>query len=247
MDILFDIVIPVGPNDINVINKMIEHTQQYIIGYRNIYLVSFDPTINFKNCITINENIFPFNKNIIANYLGNNDRLGWYLQQLIKLYASFYIEELLDNYLIIDCDTFFLKKTSFFDENDLPLYNHGEEYHIGYFEHMSKLHPTLNRYKNEMSGICHHMIFQKSILKDLFKLVEDYHNNEKPFYKIFLENIDTNIISSASEYEIYFNYLCIYKQDKFKIRKLNYIDISLNNYYNHINNGYDYISCHHYI
>jgi len=62
-----------------------------------------------------------------------------------------------------------------------------------------------------------------------------------------LENVDTNLISSASEYEIYFNYLCIYKHGKFKIRKLNYIDISLNNYYNHINNGYDYISCHHYI
>jgi len=243
---LFDIVIPLGECDINKIDKTIQHIKTNVIGYRNIYIVSYDKNINIEGCITIDENIFDFKKDIY-DMTFIHDRKGWYLQQLIKLYASFYIEELLDNYLIIDCDTFFLKKTSFFDENDLPLYNHGEEYHIGYFEHMSKLHPTLNRYKNEMSGICHHMIFQKSILKDLFKLVEDYHNNEKPFYKIFLENIDTNIISSASEYEIYFNYLCIYKNDKFKIRKLNNLNISFSNYDNYINSEYDYISCHNYI
>jgi hypothetical protein len=242
---LFDIVIPLGQNDINKINKTIEHIKTNVIGYRNIYIVSYDKNINIDGCITIDENIFDFKKDISIMTFTHN-RNGWYLQQLIKLYASFYIEELLDNYLIIDCDTFFLKKTIFFDENDLPLYNHGEEYHIEYFKHMSKLHPTLNRYKNEMSGICHHMMFQKTVIKDLFKLVEDYHNNEKPFYKIFLENIDTNICSSASEYEIYFNYLCIYKQDKFKIRKLNFIDISFNDYNRYINYGFDYISCHHY-
>jgi hypothetical protein len=243
---LFDVVIPLGANDINKIDKTVENVKTNVIGYRNIYIVSYDKNINIDGCITIDENIFDFKKDIYDMTFTYN-RNGWYLQQLIKLYSSFYIEELLDNYLIIDCDTFFFKKTSFFDENDLPLYNHGEEYHIPYFEHMSKLHPTLNRYKYEISGICHHMMFQKPILKDLFKLVEDYHNNEKPFYKFFLEYIDTNIISSASEYEIYFNYLCIYKQGKFKIRKLNNLNISFSNYDNYVNSEYDYISCHNYI
>ncbi len=241
MDILFDIVIPVGPNDINVINKMIEHTQQYIIGYRNIYLVSFDPTINFKNCITINENIFPFNKNIIANYLGNNDRLGWYLQQLIKLYAGFTIKDILNNYLVIDSDTYFYKYTSFF-KNKLPLYNTGTEHHLPYFNHMNKLHPTLCR-KTNFSGICHHMMFQTNIVSELFKLVESYH--KEPFYIAFLKCINKNDIlgSGASEYEIYFNYLHIYHNDKFSIRLLKWKNThTLNNNENH-----DYISYHWYM
>ena len=241
MDILFDIVIPIGPNDIKMINKMIDNTKKYIIGYRNIYLVSYDPDINVENCITINENIFPFNKNIIANYLGKNNRNGWYLQQLIKFYSGFVIKGILNNYLVIDSDTIFLKFTTFF-KNKLPLYNFGIEYNIPYFTHMNKLHPTLCK-NTSYSGICHHMLFQRNIIDELFKLVENYHNN--CFYIIFLKCINaTDILGSgASEYEIYFNYLHIYHKEKFIIRELKW-----ENTHSFIeNNKLDYISCHWYM
>jgi hypothetical protein len=241
MDILFDIVIPVGPNDTTVISKMIEHTKEFIIGYRNIYLVSFDPNIKFDNCITIDENIFPFNKNTIAKYLGNNNRNGWYLQQLIKLYAGFNIKNILTNYLVIDSDTYFFKYTGFF-KNKIPLYNISNEYNQPYFSHMKKLHPTLIK-KTSFSGICHHMMFQTKIISQLFKLIESYHR--KPFYICFLECIDSNHIlgSGASEYEIYFNYLHIYHSTEFKIRQLKWTNSSFL-----INNdNYDYISYHWYM
>jgi hypothetical protein len=235
---LFDIVIPVGPNDSTIISKMIEHTKEFIIGYRNIYLVSFDPNIKFDGCITIDENIFPFNKNTVASYLGNNNRNGWYLQQLIKLYAGFHIENILTNFLVIDSDTYFFKHTEFFKDN-VPLYNTGTEYHLPYFHHMNLLHPTLSK-QTYFSGICHHMMFQTSILKELFMLVESYHN--KPFYVCFLECVDKNQIlgSGASEYEIYFNYLHINHENKFLIRQLKWKD---SNSLININN-YDYISYH---
>jgi hypothetical protein len=37
------------------------------------------------------------------------NRNGWYLQQLLKLYASFVIKDLLNDYLVIDADVYFLK------------------------------------------------------------------------------------------------------------------------------------------
>lgn len=238
MDVLFDVVIPIGPNDIGVVSKMIEHTQKCVIGYRNIYLVSFDPTVKFENCITIDENIFPFNKKTIAKYLGNNNRIGWYLQQLIKLHSGFVIKDILNNYLTIDSDTYFCKSTAFF-KNNLPLYNVGTEYHDPYFKHMNKLHPTLKK-QTQFSGICHHMMFQTNVIAELFKLVEDYHNDI--FYVIFLKCVNENHVlgSGASEYEIYFNYLCIYHKNKFSIRQLKWknVDVLIDD------DNCDYISCH---
>jgi hypothetical protein len=239
-----DIVICLGPNDVNIINLMVNYTKNNIIGFRNIYIISYDHNIKIDGCITIDENIFPFNKDSIIH---NNNK--WYLQQLLKLYSSIIIDGILDNVLIIDADTIFFKKTSFFEKN-IPLYSYGHEYNYCYFEHMKKLHPSLNKQDINKSGICHHLLIQKNILKELFKLIEDYHN--KPFYQVFIENIDHNIWTGASEYEIYFNYILFYHSDKIKIRKLNFDNrprnfSSISQTNNDVNNDYNYISYHHYM
>jgi hypothetical protein len=243
----FDIIIPLGPNDLNKIEIMFDNTKKNIIGYNKIYIITnknnFDKLEKYNDIKLIDEDIFDFNINYINSLKNNSDkkRSGWYFQQLIKLYASFYIQELLPNYLVIDSDTNFLKPTTFFN-NNLPLYNFGTENHKPYFTHIQKLHPSLYK-KSNVSGICHHMMFQKNIIQQLFYLVESYHN--KKFYEIFLENVSNNEWSGsgASEYELYFNYLHLYHNDKFKIRELKWKNASrLNN-----NNQYDYISCHWYL
>jgi hypothetical protein len=237
MNSLYDIVIPVGPNDLNRIIKSINYTKKNILGYRKIFMVS---KINFKidGTIFIDENIFNFN---INQYIGNTNRNGWYLQQLIKLYSGFYIPDILNNYLVLDADTFFLKPTGFFNQG-IPLYNTGTEYHLPYFHHMSKLHPQLYKVNNE-SGICHHMLFQKHVLQKLFNLVESYHG--KPFYQAFLLCINPHDIlgSGASEYEIYYSYLHIFHSNEFKIRKLKWTNCSQLIE----NEDYNYVSCHWYL
>ena len=80
---LFDIVIPIGPNDKSIIEQQIKYTKKNIIGYRNIYLISYDSSIKIDGCITINENMFPFNIETVAKYHGKLKRNGWYLQQFI--------------------------------------------------------------------------------------------------------------------------------------------------------------------
>lgn len=242
---IFDIIIPLGPNDLNKIDIMFDNTKKNVIGYNKIYIITnkqnFNKLEKYNNIILIDENIFDFNINYINSLKNNTDkrRSGWYFQQLIKLYAGFYINNLLPNYLVIDSDTNFLKPTTFF-QNDLPLYNFGSEHHKPYFTHMQKLHPSLYK-KSNVSGICHHMMFQKNIIKQLFYLVESYHN--KKFYEIFLENVSNNEWSGsgASEYEIYFNYLHLYHNNKFKIRELKWTNSVV------FNNDYDYISSHWYL
>ena len=166
----FDIIICVGPYDSNIIENMIPYTKKNVIGYRNIYLVCADPTINIDGTITIDEKIFPFNIDDLIAKFGNNNRNGWYLQQLLKLYSGNVIPGLLPNYLIIDSDTFFLKPVSFMDNNSKYIYTIGDEYHIPYFEHMKLLNTNFIKSYSK-SGICHHMMMETKYIKELFNII----------------------------------------------------------------------------
>jgi len=215
---LFDIVIPLGPNDINVIYKQIEYNKKNVIGYRNIYIISFDKNIFIDGCITIDENIFPFSKNDIESICGHSSRTAWILQQLLKLYAVFIIPDILETVLIIDSDTIFLKPTTFINNDNKKLYCTATENHTPYFVHMNKLNPVLERVQN-CSGIVHHMIFEKRILIKLFESVKNIHNED--FWISFLKCITNANIPCASEYEIYFNYILKYNFNGIILRNLN--------------------------
>lgn len=236
---LFDIVIPVGPNDIEQCHRQIQYTKRNIIGYRNIYIISYDPSIQIDACITINENIFPFSIGDVAVYHGKSSRNGWYLQQLLKLYVGFVIPDILSAYLVIDCDTYWLKPTEFI-RNRKWLYNFGTECHIPYFEHMKSLHPSFEKMNSDMSGISHHMIFEVDYIKHIIELVESHHH--KPFWIVFLEQVVDKLGAGASEYELYFNYVLKYHPDEVEVRKLNWKNVL------HIdqNSDLDYVSHHWY-
>jgi len=241
---IFDIVINVGLNDKEIIKKQIVYTKKNIIGYRNIYLIVYFENFTLDDCIIVNDNIFPFNINDIEKYLGNNKNNGCVLRQLLKLYAGNVIPNILDKYLVIDADTFFLKETIFIN-NNICLYNPGKEYHYEYFDHIKKLHPTLYKVNKDLSGISHHMIFETKYIKSLFKLIENYHKKE--FYKVFLENIIIGERFFCSEYELYFNYMLIYHNDNINIRNLKWDNTEYNNLEYYKNLDYDYISSHHYL
>ncbi len=204
--------------------------------------MSCDPNFSCDGCIIVDESIFPFTKRDVEEYIPNKNRSGWYLQQLLKLYSGFIIDGILPNYLVIDADTLFLKPTTFF-RDDKPLYNIAGEYHKPYFIHMEKLHPEFKK-QTRHSGICHHMMFQTNIIKELFDKVCNYHN-KKDFWKIFLENVDEKHYgaSGASEYEIYLTFLMLYKKDQFIIRNLSWINYPIIP----LNCHFDYISRHWYM
>ena len=193
----------------------------------------------------MSNNIFPFNFEIVANIVQPNprSRAGWYLQQLIKLYAGFYIPDILDHYLVIDSDVFFLREIEFMDKDNIPYYALGEEYHIPYFNHMLHLHPSLTKQINQ-SAICHHMMFNRNYISELFQLVENTHN--EIFWKVFLQKVTEKTYNSSgtSEYEMYLNYMLQYYPDKIKIREL-----SWRNIYNwsDIKFSYDFVAFHHYV
>jgi len=215
----FDILIPVGPNEIPIIKDVIRLVNTNVKGFNKIYLVSHDETLEVEGCITINEKIFPFNKEDIANIVGESPRISWLYQQLLKLYGVNVIPNCLDNILILDSDVFVLKELEFMD-GEKPIFTVGYEYTVEYHEHSKRLHPSLIRVHNDYSGISHHMVFNKKYLSELFNLIEDFHG--KSFFNVFLEVIDSSNKNDlkCSEYEIYFNFMCLYHTNDMVIREL---------------------------
>lgn len=247
----FDVVIPIGPSDICILSNQLINTKSNIIGFRYIYLICFDINNvkravqnNHNDVIFIDEQIFPFTIEDVASYLGNSKRNGWYLQQLLKLHAGIVIPDISDKYLVIDADTFFLKPTTFSTPDGALLYNFGTEYHQPYFEHMKRLHFSFQK-QTPYSGICHHMMFQTQIIVEMFHMVESLHN--KPFWRVFLENIDKCHIpfSGTSEYEIYFNFI-IQTGRQIQIRLLKWNNVQYNPIEDKNSDDFVYVSWHSY-
>jgi hypothetical protein len=245
----FDIVIPLGPKEISRFYQQIEFTKKNVTGYRNIYIVTCNLNVDVPGCTIVDENIFPF-KDFISEYFfthnGKKNRNGWYFQQLVKLYAGVYIENILDNYLVVDADVFFMKPINFM-ENDKPIFTLGDEHHIPYFIHMNVLHENLLK-SHDKSGICHHMLFSKKYINEIFELVEEKHKN--PFWQVFILSVQEHKNhsldaddSGASEYEIYFNYMVKYHNNNIVTRNLTWGGVSINDYESkRFNQDSDYIS-----
>lgn len=227
MNQLFDIVTCLGPNDVDVIHKSITYTKRNVIGYRNIYIISYDPTLKIDGAIIIDENIFPFNKQMLETMYGKRPRIGWYLQQLLKLYAGNIIPGILDKYLVLDSDVFFLKPHRFLTDDNKPIFATGYEYHMPYFVHMNKLHNTLRK-THPRSGICHHSMFITKYINQMMQLVEANFDNKSSFWLLCMQAIDPNEfdMSGFSEYEMYFTFMNLYYPDDFVVRDLKWKNTS---------------------
>jgi hypothetical protein len=257
---MFDVVIPLGPNDVKHFGQQLEHTRKYVIGYRRIYVIAFDPGLaascvgasstessdDGDSVIVVPESVFPFSKNTVSVYHGANSRNGWYFQQLLKIYAWAHLDGLLDRYLVVDADTFFVNPTRFETTDGKCLYNFAREYNPPYFEHMARLSPIFTR-TYELSGICHHMLFETRVVNEIISLVEAAHKGKR-FWEVFLECVEVGlrygIGSGASEYELYFHYIMKTRLEEVEIRELvwdNVTEWTPEKWIEH-----DYVAWHHY-
>tara|TARA_B100001029_G_scaffold128217_1_gene107245 strand:+ start:394 stop:1212 length:819 start_codon:yes stop_codon:yes gene_type:complete len=226
----FDIFIPVGPNDYEIVKYSLKNNKKRIESYKDILLYSEYKNFNFENTLDIDEDFFPFTKKEVHERVKNKDRSGWIYQQLVCLYYP-YLQKKSEFVLVIDSDVFFTKNIKFFEENK-GIFTVGTENHIPYFEHMNKLHPEITKVDN-FSGISHHMLFSNTILKSMFKFIEKYHGKE--FYKVYIDNLDPDETSPSADYEIYYNYALKFYPEKYKTRKLTWTNLdrfTLNNFKN---------------
>ena len=249
-----DVVIPCIRKDLYSLEKCIEGIKKNGNNVRRVIVVSSERLTHSAEWF--DENLFPFSKKDLAVEIFHGDeqraveflrtpncRIGWILQQCLKFYAPFVIPGISSNVLILDADVVFLNSTEFQNASGGPYFIPAVQYHRPYFEHAARLLPWLKRVDPSLSGISHHMLFQRPILEDLFSWVVLEHGMEP--WKAICRCVDpADLPSCMSEYEIYFNFTFL-RCYQAALHRAKWIEILTFHYlFPYQQMGYVFVACH---
>ena len=126
----------------------------------------------------------------------NRDRLGWYLQQFIKLAV---LKESKENevFLIWDADTVPLKPLNFIGKDSRILFYKGLEHHAPYFDFIDRLLGLKKTVDHSWISQC--FACRGKWAREFFEAIESLH--EKDWITAILDLIDFEQDSGFSEYE----------------------------------------------
>lgn len=251
-----DIVIACHEKDLYTLDKCIQSIKKYVRNKNRIIVISKYKLTEMAEWVS--EEIFPFSKKSIETEFSKIDpllyndptrleRMGWYFKQILNFYAPLVIPNISNNVLILDADIIFNKYVEFVDHEGNMLHAPGTENHKPYYDHMQNLLPGLKKVYSELSGISHHMLFQKPILEDLISLVEKHHNMK--FWQAYIHAINPSWPSRSwtADYEIYFNFVLM-RTNQIKLRDLRWLDVNLkSDSIAYQEENFDFFACHHYL
>jgi hypothetical protein len=216
-----DVVVVLGTKDKAFFETVsLPSILNYVQDVQCVYVISSAANFVHHPLVkNIDEAIFHFTFDQVCEYT-STVRGGWYFQQLLKLHAHEYCP--VTNYVIIDSDVVFLQPVTFFEGN-IPLLNVGTEYHLPYFEHSARVHPSLTKTSSH-SGICHLFPLTRDLATNFLNYID---SPETPVWRKLLEHVDAEnkTRSGMSEYEMWFTYLIINHMDKIKINPLQWKNV----------------------
>lgn len=149
-------------------------------------------------------------------------KIGWFLQQLLKLYSGRVLN--LDDFVLVDSDVIWYKDVKLIAENTKPLrtfyYASSTQYHPSYVSTMRNI-AGVTPVKGEerpgvfKSGVVHHLPINKVVLDDLFRTAEEMHPGMEMWEILLTESAFEMTCrapkgavcgagSTLSEYELYF-------------------------------------------
>ncbi|MBP0019833.1 MAG: hypothetical protein J7647_20050 [Cyanobacteria bacterium SBLK] len=239
-----DVVIPVAQKDLLKLpicadrilaNSLTPINKIYIVVCQDICKSNIlgDRPVSYIDEIT-----YPFSLDDIKvrlqyqNSQYNNS--SWYYQQLLKFYVFEAIPNLQPHVLILDSDFFVSQKLAFLTDRDRAILSYGYP-----FKWLldTKNYPTENQHShidfakrlipgwypvNPFSGMHHHILLNREIVKQLFFEVEETH--QKEFWQAFIDNVKFEKWNAASEYVIYYHFAMKFYRDRVVSRHLKSCD-----------------------
>ena len=199
-----DIIITVAPKDFNKVTECITSLKKYLLNkINNIYLIS--PLDNKIIDLAKKHNFIFFDENSLLNkeklniryFYQKKDRSNWLYQQFLNYEAAIKLGN--ENYkLAFNADTVMTCYQKFLNGNKV-VFNISDEYHKPYFNVARKI---LNLKKiTNFSFTSHHMIYDKEILLEMLKKIEQ--ENDIEWFKAIIKKCDFDELSCHSEFETY--------------------------------------------
>lgn len=202
-----DVIVPVTHKDMGIlpyciksIQKHVQHpiNKIFIISARTEDITTF---CNMNGCEFVDEDtVLPISKKDIKYKVGTKDRSGWLFQQLLKLSGDTISR--LDNYLIVDADTVYIRPRVF-EQNNKTIFDISDEYHQPYFKTYKKLLGSDIFLPASLTS--HNMMINRLVLRELKNKIEKRSNLK--WYQAIINNIDEKENSFISEQETYGIYM----------------------------------------
>ena len=212
----YDVCMCYHPKDAFTLEHSVRSIRQNLPDAKTVYIISKeDPEV--EGCVWIPESSYPFSKEDVGKIIHCETRVGWYYQQLLKLYCYRVLPSISEHILILDTDVIIREKIDFF-EGDKILLGVSPENNVEYFLHMERLLPL--KKQTEYSGIVHHMMTKRNHMETILQEIERIH--QQPAWKILISLVNPEYYdnSGMSEYEIYFNYCLKNYPTEYKYRIL---------------------------
>jgi Family of unknown function (DUF6492) len=202
-----DVVIPAHEKDFPVLRMAVRATLRHVSPIRRLHVVSAQPfeydddRVRWLPEPELPQ--LPALRDVLGRWREQNPataaRAPWVYQQLLKLGAPGYIDDLTPSYLVIDADVIFLRPVSFDPavQGRFP-YSRAIEHHEPYREAYTRL------FGSEPGGfslIAHHMLFDRELLAELQSELEERHG--KSWFWAFVDAVDKSVESSISEWDSY--------------------------------------------
>jgi len=234
---MIDVIIPSHEKDLDTLDLCIEMIKENVKNVNRVLVLSNKKLTEKAEWYPESE--ISFSIKDVGDIIGYGPHTPRYYAALLQHLAITEIEGLTENVLVNDSDTIHLKETEFISPTGLCYFNVSYDVpkgttHHPYVEGMMKFMPGVTK-QTEYSGICHHMLLNRKISKEITEYIEDIHG--EVFWKAFLnvtseeyktvprkkkgfsqhENLP---LLNAGPYENYFNYCLKNHSDKYKIRPL---------------------------
>ena len=254
-----DLIIVASNKDFSLLEKCVSFAVESLgeLYSKNIFIVvpsaftstciDFLPKEHLTQCIIVNEEdlLDVSDRQKLKMTFGN--RYGWSLQQILKVAQAL---KMLNQYaLVVDCDTFLIKKRNWLCEKKQLLLA-SWEYHEAYYSFLSDLGVCERR--PEFTFVTHHMLINRSYLEEALR----YIGVETMSKLVELICARTNNVSSpfCVDYELYGQYLFKFHRANLRLEKWSNISVTQNsvsgltlNEIRHKFPNHASISCHSYL
>ncbi|MFL5906723.1 MAG: DUF6492 family protein, partial [Solirubrobacterales bacterium] len=204
---MIDVVIPAHTKDFRTLRHSIRGVLRYVSPLRRVVVVSATPyETRDERVIWVPEpdsGTLPSLEAVHSDWESRSadatPRAAWIYQQLLKLGAATYIEDLTPRFLVIDADVIFLRPVSFDADQGRFLYSRATEYHPAYNESFRRLFQS--EPPSGHSFTAHHMLYDRDLLEELFAEIEQSH--EESWFWAYVHAADPAESSAINEQDMF--------------------------------------------